>query len=308
MVQTLAPKGGVLQVCSHFDLRAWCTIDQDYEEKEVLVKNFNHVTGSALKFSEDIDVADMLRRLLFGKRTELSSILKIKSKIETVGGNYLTDMPLSKLIGVQPVTPAGRVLIPCHGGGPIKPNDISISVFMRVAQVLILHCFCIRYAETRRRGGALKEVGISSFLEVPQAEEKESSPGGISIKFPILQALPGMKTSMEVQYSFGKGHLGGEAIVVQNPCKSFDLIRSVKLPDPVEQFVGSVGSLFLVGDKVIDTFAGEGAIICESPKRSVLSKISTLVKGILHTMDNLGRDFKRNDGEVPIPLLPNMID
>ncbi|XP_047258970.1 putative late blight resistance protein homolog R1A-3 isoform X1 [Capsicum annuum] len=55
-------------VCSHFDLRAWCTVDQDYDEKDVLVKLFNQVTGSALKFSKDIDVADMLRRQLFGKR------------------------------------------------------------------------------------------------------------------------------------------------------------------------------------------------------------------------------------------------
>ncbi|KAM3376439.1 hypothetical protein P3S68_015154 [Capsicum galapagoense] len=55
-------------VCSHFDLRAWCTVDQEYDEKNLLVKLFNQVTGSDLKFSEDIDVADKLRRQLFGKR------------------------------------------------------------------------------------------------------------------------------------------------------------------------------------------------------------------------------------------------
>ncbi|PHT28426.1 hypothetical protein CQW23_31983 [Capsicum baccatum] len=55
-------------VCSHFDLRAWCTVDQEYDEKKLLVKLFNQVTSSDLKFSEDIDVADMLRRELFGKR------------------------------------------------------------------------------------------------------------------------------------------------------------------------------------------------------------------------------------------------
>ncbi|PHT44456.1 hypothetical protein CQW23_13614 [Capsicum baccatum] len=55
-------------VCSHFDLRAWCTVDQEYDEKKLLVKLFNQVTDSDLKFSEDIDVADMLRRQLFGKR------------------------------------------------------------------------------------------------------------------------------------------------------------------------------------------------------------------------------------------------
>ncbi|KAM3376601.1 hypothetical protein P3S68_015316 [Capsicum galapagoense] len=55
-------------VCSHFDLRAWCTVDQDYDEKNLLVKLFNQVTGSYLKFSEDIDVADELRRKLHGNR------------------------------------------------------------------------------------------------------------------------------------------------------------------------------------------------------------------------------------------------
>ncbi|KAM3267425.1 hypothetical protein P3S67_032348 [Capsicum chacoense] len=55
-------------VCSHFDLRAWCTVDQKYDEKKLLEKLFNQVKGSDLKFSEDIDVADMLRKQLFGKR------------------------------------------------------------------------------------------------------------------------------------------------------------------------------------------------------------------------------------------------
>ncbi|XP_047261524.1 putative late blight resistance protein homolog R1A-3 [Capsicum annuum] len=55
-------------VCSHFDLRAWCTFDQEYDEKKLLVTLFNLVTGSDLKFCEDIDVADKLRRKLHGKR------------------------------------------------------------------------------------------------------------------------------------------------------------------------------------------------------------------------------------------------
>ncbi|KAM3267417.1 hypothetical protein P3S67_032340 [Capsicum chacoense] len=55
-------------VCSHFDIRAWCTVDQEYDEKKLLVKLFNQVTGSDLKSSEDIDVADKLRNHLYGKR------------------------------------------------------------------------------------------------------------------------------------------------------------------------------------------------------------------------------------------------
>ncbi|XP_060174758.1 putative late blight resistance protein homolog R1A-3 isoform X1 [Lycium barbarum] len=55
-------------VCSHFDRRAWCTVEQEYDEKKLWQKLFNQVTGSDLKISEDIDVADKLRRQLFGKR------------------------------------------------------------------------------------------------------------------------------------------------------------------------------------------------------------------------------------------------
>ncbi|PHT28417.1 hypothetical protein CQW23_31974 [Capsicum baccatum] len=55
-------------VCSHFDLRAWCTVDQDYDEKNLLVELFNQVTGSDLKFSEEIDVADNLQIKLHGNR------------------------------------------------------------------------------------------------------------------------------------------------------------------------------------------------------------------------------------------------
>ncbi|PHT44396.1 hypothetical protein CQW23_13554 [Capsicum baccatum] len=44
------------------------TVNQDYDEKKLLIKLFNQVTGSDLKFSEDIDVADKLRKKLLGKR------------------------------------------------------------------------------------------------------------------------------------------------------------------------------------------------------------------------------------------------
>ncbi|XP_060174765.1 putative late blight resistance protein homolog R1A-3 isoform X3 [Lycium barbarum] len=51
-------------VSSHFDIRAWCTVDQEYDEKKLLEKRFNQVTGS----DEISDVADKLRKHLFGKR------------------------------------------------------------------------------------------------------------------------------------------------------------------------------------------------------------------------------------------------
>ncbi|KAH0667783.1 hypothetical protein KY285_028989 [Solanum tuberosum] len=55
-------------VSSHFDLRAWCTVDQGYDEKKLLNKIFNQVSDSDSKLSENIDVADKLRKQLYGKR------------------------------------------------------------------------------------------------------------------------------------------------------------------------------------------------------------------------------------------------
>ncbi|KAH0657491.1 hypothetical protein KY289_026239 [Solanum tuberosum] len=55
-------------VSSHFDLRAWCTVGQEYDKKKLLHKIFNQVSDLDSKLSENIDVADMLRKQLFGKR------------------------------------------------------------------------------------------------------------------------------------------------------------------------------------------------------------------------------------------------
>ncbi|WMV31868.1 hypothetical protein MTR67_025253 [Solanum verrucosum] len=55
-------------ISSHFDLRAWCTVDQEYDEKILLNKIFNQVNGSDSNLIENIDVADKLRKQLLGKR------------------------------------------------------------------------------------------------------------------------------------------------------------------------------------------------------------------------------------------------
>ncbi|KAH0750660.1 hypothetical protein KY290_029892 [Solanum tuberosum] len=55
-------------VSSHFDLRAWCTVDQGYDERKLLEKIFNQVSDSDSKLSKNSDVADMLRKQLLGKR------------------------------------------------------------------------------------------------------------------------------------------------------------------------------------------------------------------------------------------------
>ncbi|OIT23857.1 PREDICTED: putative late blight resistance protein homolog R1A-3 [Nicotiana attenuata] len=55
-------------VTSHFDIRAWCTVDQEYDSKKVLRKIFNQVTGLDAEFTEDFDVYDELRKRLHRRR------------------------------------------------------------------------------------------------------------------------------------------------------------------------------------------------------------------------------------------------
>ncbi|KAH0661081.1 hypothetical protein KY290_027052 [Solanum tuberosum] len=55
-------------ISSHFDLRAWCTVDQEHDEKKLLGTIFNQVSDSDSKLSENTGVADKLRRQLYGKR------------------------------------------------------------------------------------------------------------------------------------------------------------------------------------------------------------------------------------------------
>ncbi|XP_015074931.1 putative late blight resistance protein homolog R1A-3 [Solanum pennellii] len=58
-------------IVDHFDVCAWCTVDQEHNEKKLLQKIFNQVIGLKERFNEkDIDdeVADKLRKQLFGKR------------------------------------------------------------------------------------------------------------------------------------------------------------------------------------------------------------------------------------------------
>ncbi|KAH0664698.1 hypothetical protein KY285_025904 [Solanum tuberosum] len=55
-------------ISCHFDLRAWCTVDQEYDENNLLNKIFNQVNGSDSNLIENIDVADKLQKQLLGKR------------------------------------------------------------------------------------------------------------------------------------------------------------------------------------------------------------------------------------------------
>nr|AJW77760.1 Pvr9 [Capsicum annuum] len=55
-------------VSRRFDICAWCTVGQEYDKINLLEKVYNQVTGPDSKLSENIDVADELRRHLLGKR------------------------------------------------------------------------------------------------------------------------------------------------------------------------------------------------------------------------------------------------
>ena len=55
-------------VSRHFDIRAWCIVGQEYDEKKLLDKMFNQVTSSDLKLNDNVDVVDKLRTQLYKKR------------------------------------------------------------------------------------------------------------------------------------------------------------------------------------------------------------------------------------------------
>ncbi|KAH0677808.1 hypothetical protein KY285_025609 [Solanum tuberosum] len=59
-------------IVDQFDVCAWCTVDQERNDKKLLQKIFNQVIGLKERFNEDHDIdddiADKLWRQLFGKR------------------------------------------------------------------------------------------------------------------------------------------------------------------------------------------------------------------------------------------------
>ncbi|KAM3376498.1 hypothetical protein P3S68_015213 [Capsicum galapagoense] len=109
-------------VCSHFDLRAWCTVDQKYDEKKLLEKLFNQVKGSDLKFSEDIDVADMLRKQLFGKRY----LIVLDDVWDTTTWDDLTR-PLPEVkIGSRIILTTRQKEVAFHGKGNTDPLNLRL--------------------------------------------------------------------------------------------------------------------------------------------------------------------------------------
>nr|XP_018623950.1 late blight resistance protein R1-A-like [Nicotiana tomentosiformis] len=55
-------------IVSHFDVRAWLTISQSYDVRELLRDIYKQVTGVKYNGDKESDIADMLRKCLIGKR------------------------------------------------------------------------------------------------------------------------------------------------------------------------------------------------------------------------------------------------
>ncbi|KAM3376392.1 hypothetical protein P3S68_015107 [Capsicum galapagoense] len=109
-------------VCSHFDLRAWCTVDQEYDETKLLVKIFNQVTSSDLKFSEEIDVADKLRKQLYGKRY----LIVLDDVWDTTTWDDLTS-PLPEVEkGSRIILTTRQKEVAFHGKGNTDPLNLRL--------------------------------------------------------------------------------------------------------------------------------------------------------------------------------------
>ncbi|XP_027773458.1 putative late blight resistance protein homolog R1B-17 [Solanum pennellii] len=55
-------------ILNYFDVKAWCAVSQAYNTRTLLVEIFKQATSNKIKIKEDDDVADMLRKVLIGKR------------------------------------------------------------------------------------------------------------------------------------------------------------------------------------------------------------------------------------------------
>ncbi|KAK6787287.1 hypothetical protein RDI58_015812 [Solanum bulbocastanum] len=55
-------------IVNYFDVKAWCAVSQTYNRRTLLVEIFKQATNDEIEIKEDDDVADLLRRVLIGKR------------------------------------------------------------------------------------------------------------------------------------------------------------------------------------------------------------------------------------------------
>nr|XP_009788448.1 PREDICTED: putative late blight resistance protein homolog R1A-3 [Nicotiana sylvestris] len=55
-------------IVNRFDVKAWCTLSQTYNVKTLLVEIFKQATRNRSEIKEDVDIADVLRKRLIGRR------------------------------------------------------------------------------------------------------------------------------------------------------------------------------------------------------------------------------------------------
>lgn len=55
-------------IVNHFDVKAWCSVSQTYNVRTLLIEIFKQAINKECKIKENDDIADMLRRILIGKR------------------------------------------------------------------------------------------------------------------------------------------------------------------------------------------------------------------------------------------------
>ncbi|KAH0657444.1 hypothetical protein KY289_026192 [Solanum tuberosum] len=109
-------------VSSHFDLRAWCTVDQEYDEKKLLDKILNQVSDSNSKLSENIDVADKLRKQLYGKRY----LIVLDDVWDTTTWDELTRPFLEAQKGSRIILTTREKEVALHGKLYTAPLDLRL--------------------------------------------------------------------------------------------------------------------------------------------------------------------------------------
>ncbi|PHT49127.1 hypothetical protein CQW23_13335 [Capsicum baccatum] len=113
-------------VVGHFDIRAWCTVDQERNEKKLLQKIFNEVIGLKESVSEDYiddDVADRLRRRLFGKRY----LIVLDDLWDTATWDELTrPFPTEFQKGSRVILTSRKKEVALHGKRHSAPLDLRL--------------------------------------------------------------------------------------------------------------------------------------------------------------------------------------
>ncbi|CAN4105994.1 unnamed protein product [Withania somnifera] len=113
-------------VVGHFDVRAWCTVDQECNEKKLLQKIFNQVTGLKERASEDdidVDVADKLRKQLFGKRY----LIVLDDLWDTATWDELTrPLPSEFQKGSRVILTSRKKEVALHGKCHSDPLDLRL--------------------------------------------------------------------------------------------------------------------------------------------------------------------------------------